>query len=110
MLKKIGLSTVALIATLVLLAPAPARAEVRFGVTIGTPAYAYPTYVDPYPYADYYAYPAPTYVYPAPRYVAPSYSYTWRDHDRREWREHERHEWHERMEHRRDRDDRRWRR
>src|SRR4051812_4810938 len=104
MIKKIGLS-VALLASLCVLAPRPAKAEVHFGVYVGAPAYTYPAYpaygYDAYP--DYYAYPAPVYRYPAPAYVTPYYSsrsYRERDHERHEWLEHQRHERHEREEHR----------
>ncbi len=110
MLKKIGLSAAGLVAMVALLAPAPASARVRFGVTVGTAPYAYPVdpyygngyYPDPYAngyYPDYYNYPAPAYVAPAPTYVAPYYSFGWGGHDRHEWAEHERHERHEFREH-----------
>ncbi len=108
MLKKLGFSAIALAAVLVFAGASPAAAKVRFGVTIGTPGYAYPVdpyatpYVDPYAYgyADPYYAPAPSYVYPAPTYVAPysygfSYGNRWGGHDRHEWREHERHEFRE---------------
>ena len=70
MLKKTGLPMVAFIAGLAF-ASVPAKAAVRFGVTIAPPVYSYPApYVDPYvdPYAypgyyDYYAAPAPVYPY-----------------------------------------------
>jgi len=96
MLKKIGIPLVAL-AAMVTLVPAPkASAAVRFGITIGQPAYSHP--VDPYAYSspytnDYYGYPA---------YQAPVYGYSyknWRAHEyqerrrresrERDWRGHE---------------------
>jgi len=98
MLKKIGLSAIALAAMLILVAPPQASAAVRFGVSIGAPVYTYPgspypySYAYPnnpyaYPYNDY-AYPAVPYAYPTPGYVAPYYSYGWGGHERHEWREH----------------------
>lgn len=95
MLKKLGISTLGVAALLMFANPAPAKAEVRFGFSVGVPpVYAYPA--DPYayhaPYAypyDYYATP-PTYVYPA----VPSYGYGFnywyggRDHDRRDYFDH----------------------
>jgi hypothetical protein len=114
MVKRIGLSAAVLVALIVLAAPAPASAEVRFGVTIGTPGYVYPAtpyaypYVNPYaysysyPYSNYYGYPAPGYYGYTGSYYAPSYSFGFGrsgDHRRHEWREHERHERHERREH-----------
>ena len=94
MLKKIGIPLLALAAA-VILVPAPkANAAVRFGISVGRPAYSYP--VDPYAYSspypnDYYGYPA---------YQAPIYGYSYNnrrgyeDHEylenrRRESREHE---------------------
>jgi hypothetical protein len=103
MLKKIGLPVV-LLAGMLALAPRPAKAEVHFGVYVGTPAPVYPVY-PAYPaygydaYADPYVYPAP--VYRAPAYVAPysyGYNYRSRDYDRRDWRDRDRHERHERHE------------
>ncbi|HEV3201038.1 MAG TPA: hypothetical protein VGZ73_24215 [Bryobacteraceae bacterium] len=96
MLKKIGLSAIALAAMMILVAPPQANAAVRFGVSIGAPVYTYP--VNPYSYAypnDPYAYP--NYAYPAAPYAyggyaAPYYSYRWGGHERderHEWREHE---------------------
>ena len=94
MLKKLGISTLALAALLMVAGPAPAKAGVRFGVSIGTPpVYAYPAdpYAYPVPYAypyDYYATP-PTYVYPAPNYgYGFDYRFGGRDHDRREYFDH----------------------
>jgi hypothetical protein len=77
MLKKLGFTSVALLGMLILFAPAPASAQVRFGVSVGGPApvygYAappvYPAY--PVPYNSYYDAP----YYPAPVYVGPSYGY-----------------------------------
>jgi hypothetical protein len=68
---------------MLLLTSAPAKAAVRFGVTVGPPVYTYPAYpYDPYayadPYADPYAYPGyyDNYYYaPAPAYVYPYYNY-----------------------------------
>jgi hypothetical protein len=94
MLKKIGIPLVAL-AAMVILVPAPkASAAVRFGISVGRPAYSYP--VDPYAYSspytnDYYSYPS---------YRAPIYGYSndnrrghedheYLEHRRRESREHE---------------------
>ena len=102
MLKKIGFPMLGL-AAMLMLAPLPkASAGVRAGVVVGGPAYAYPSYPDPYAYPysypNYYAYPA--YPYSAPSYVYPYGGY-WRDHDRHEYRERREHEWreHERHEH-----------
>jgi hypothetical protein len=85
MLKKIALPVVALVVMLIL-ASAPAKAAVRFGVTVGPPVYTYPAYpYDPYayanPYADPYAYPGyyDNYYYaPAPAYAYPYFSYGYR--------------------------------
>ena len=84
MLKKIALPVVALVVMLIL-ASAPAKAAVRFGVTVGPPVYTYPAYpYDPYayanPYADPYAYPGyyDYYYAPAPVYAYPSFSYGYR--------------------------------
>jgi hypothetical protein len=97
MLKKIALPVVALVAMLIL-ASAPAKAAVRFGITVGPPVYTYPAYpYDPYvyanPYADPYAYPGyyDNYYYaPAPVYAYPYFSYGYRggDHGRHEMNEH----------------------
>ena len=102
MLKKLAVPALALGALMAVVAPRPAKAEVHFGVYVGTPAYSYPAPAYSYdPYLDYYNAPAPVYTYPAPVYVRPySYGYNnygWRDHDRHEWRERESHE---RWEHR----------
>ena len=81
MLKKIGLPLMALLGVLTF-APHQADAAVRFGVTVGAPAYIRPVY------------PCP----PAPAYVAPAYVYPYvawnRFGDRvlrreRVWREHD---------------------
>jgi hypothetical protein len=102
MLKKIALPVVALVVMLIL-ASAPAKAAVQFGVTVGPPVYtypAYPNYSGPYydPYADPYA--APNYYYaPAPAYVYPNFGFGWGghgDHERFEHREFRGHEGHER--------------
>src|SRR5581483_11539274 len=75
MLKRLGLPVVALAGLLTLFTPltASARPHVRFGFSVGVPAYTYPyTYADPYydaPYVDPYA---PGYYDYAPySYVAP---------------------------------------
>ena len=103
MLKKIALPVVALFALLIL-ASAPAKAAVRFGITVGPPVYTYPVY--PYysnPYAYSYAYPYTPdsynnyYYAPAPRYVYP-YGYWDRNRDYRRLREHELRERWERLE------------
>ena len=69
MLKKIALPVVALVVMLILTS-APAKAAVRFGITIGPPVYTYPAY--PYLFGslrgslcvdNYYYAPAPGYVY-----------------------------------------------
>jgi len=70
MLKKIGIGTMALAGMLAFAAPRPADAKVRFGVSIGAPAYAYPA--APYAYPPYYYGYPPAYVAP---YYAPSYSF-----------------------------------
>ena len=109
MLKRIGLSVMLLAGAMAFAAPRQADAAVRFGVTVGGPAYTYPAPAYPAygydPYGDYYNAPAPVYPYPAPApvYVAPYayygnggyYGNGWRDHDRHEYREHERHEFRE---------------
>jgi hypothetical protein len=103
MLKKIGIPLLTL-AAIVTLVPAPkANAEVRFGISVGRPAYSYP--VDPYAYSspypnDYYGYPA----YQAPVY---GYSYSYNNRREREYREamerrrreSRRHEWREQGRH-----------
>lgn len=76
MLKKMGFTAVALFGLLVMLNPAPADAQVRFGVAVGVPASVYryaapPVYA---PYDPYYVAPAYPY-YPAPYYAAPVYGY-----------------------------------
>ena len=94
MLKKIALPVVALVVMLIL-ASAPAKAAVRFGVTVGPPVYTYPAnpyYPDPYvdPYVDPYY--APNYYYAPAPYVYPSYGFGWGghgDHDRFERGGHE---------------------
>ena len=66
MLKKIGIPVVALLALAAIISPAPAKAEVHFGVGVyaAPPVYAYPAPA----YPEYY-YDAPyTYTYPAPAY------------------------------------------
>ena len=81
MLKKIVLPVVALVVMLIL-ASAPAKAAVKFGITIGPPVYTYPAY--PY-YSDPYVYPNYNYSYPAPARVYPYFRYNWdshRDHER----------------------------
>jgi hypothetical protein len=80
MLRKFGLSAIAFLA-LLLLMPAPhANAAVRFGVTVGVPAYPVApysyNYADPYAYPPAYAYPNGYYEYPAP-YVYPNTYYGW---------------------------------
>jgi hypothetical protein len=85
-------------------ASAPAKAAVRFGVTIGAPVYtypAYPTYPAPYVapdsyYAPYYA-PAPAYTYPPS--IGFGFGWDHRDHERMEHRREEFRE-RERYEHR----------
>ena len=99
MLKKIALPVVALVVMLIL-ASAPAKAAVRFGITIGPPVYTYPAYpYDPHayaaPYVDPYVYPYNSYYYaPAPAYVYPYFSYRsgWNSHRAHEFREHHGHE------------------
>ena len=92
MLKKIGIPLLALAAMVTVVPAQKANAAVRFGITIGRPAYSYP--VDPYaysaPYAnDYYSYPA---------YQAPVYGYSYnngRGHEyvERRGRESRQNEW-----------------
>ena len=69
MFKKFGLSVMGLAAMLMLAAPPEANARVRFGVTVGPPAYTYP--VDPYAYQ----YPYNNYQYNDP--YAYNYDYTY---------------------------------
>ena len=98
MLKKLALPVVAL-AVFLILASAPAKAAVRFGITVGPPVYtypAYPYYQDPYAYSYAYPYNYNYYYAPVPTYVYP-YRHTYRNYDR--FREHQRHELHERLEH-----------
>ena len=96
-MKKIGIPIFAVLALIVLLVPAHAKAGVRFGVTVGPPVYAYPpayAYPYPYPYAYGYPYPSSYYYYSAP-YRYPRYysGFYWRggrerfEHERREFRE-----------------------
>jgi len=96
MLKKIGIPLVVL-AAMVTLVPAPkASAAVRFGISVGRPAYSYP--VDPYACSssytnDYYSYPS---------YQAPIYGYSYdnrRGHEEHEYLEHRRRESREWREH-----------
>ena len=61
MLKKIGITTLALAGMMAFATPRKADAAVRFGVGFGGPVYTYPAY--PYPYYGYYGYP-PAYAYP----------------------------------------------
>jgi len=101
MLKKIGIPLLALAAMVTVVPAQKASAAVRFGITIGRPAYSYP--VVPYayssPYAnDYYSYPA---------YQAPIYGYSYnngRGHEyvERRGRESREHQWrgHEQRDHR----------
>jgi hypothetical protein len=105
MLKKIGFTTAALFGLLLMGNAKPAKADVRFVVYLGAPAYSYPvapySYTYPDPYA--YGYSAPGYVYRAPAYVAP-YAYRDRDRNRNEWRgrqENRRHETRENRDRRR---------
>jgi len=100
MLKKSIIAAV-ILGALLLLAPHPASAQVRFGVYVGSPGYSYPysyypysypVYSYPYPYV--YRYPAYTNYYVAPRYVSP---YVYRYEINRRHRHHD--DW-----------DRRWRR
>lgn len=67
MLKKIGITTLALAGGLAFAVPRKADAAVRFGIGFGAPAYTYPV-APAYPYS-YYGYPAPVYGYPG--YVVP---------------------------------------
>jgi hypothetical protein len=108
MFKKIGLSSIALAAMLMLAAPPRASAKVRFGVSVGRPVYSYP--VDPYAYNypynyqyDPYGYQGYNYAYPNTPYVTPYYSapyysfgFGWGGNQYG----HERHEYRERQEHR----------
>jgi hypothetical protein len=59
MLKKIGLSMMALFGLLALAPLNQAKAAVRFGVYVGAPACTYPVY------RRYPVVPAPAYVYPS---------------------------------------------
>jgi hypothetical protein len=88
MFKKLGLGTMGLAAVLALAAPAKARAEVRFGITIGRPVYAAPAAPYAYGYGNPYA--SPTYggYY---GYATP-YREDRRDRDPREWNERDRHD------------------
>jgi hypothetical protein len=82
MLKQISIAAAILVAVL-LLAPSQANAQVRFGVSIGTPVYTYPVYPNYYyqPYAayPYYRYPYYSNYYVAPRYYAPYPVYRYRE-------------------------------
>ena len=103
MLKKLGITTIALAGMLAFAAPKKADARVCFGVYVGGPAYSYPVApapVAPYAYAPNYAYVAPAPAYVEPYYAAPSYRFGFgfggdRDHDH----DYGRHESHERAEH-----------
>ena len=75
MIKRIGLPLIALAAVLAFATPKQADARVRFGVSIGGPAYVGPAPYVPYGYPaynPYYAAPYPAYVAPGPVYVGPS--------------------------------------
>ncbi len=68
MFKKLAFPAIASMAMMLLFAPSPASARVRFGVAVGpAPVYAAPpVYANPYSYPaypDYYGYPAPAYPY-----------------------------------------------
>ncbi|MFN7997773.1 MAG: hypothetical protein U0Q18_29410 [Bryobacteraceae bacterium] len=100
MLKQLGIPMMAL-AGILAFAQHQAKAAVRFGVTVGAPAYSYPAYPN---YAPPAYYNAPAYAYPDTVYVRP---YRDRDrvedrweHRRQEWREHDEHRDHERHEYR----------
>jgi hypothetical protein len=67
MLKKLGITTIALAGLLGFAAPKKADAKVHFGVYVGAPAYTYP-----YAYAPYYGYSYPYYGYPA---YGPAYGF-----------------------------------
>jgi len=88
MFKKIGIPIFAVLAFIVLMAPAHANAGVRFGISVGPPVYYPPPYVYsyPYPYAYGYPYPSSYYYYSGP-YRYPYYtSFYWRGgHERREF-------------------------
>jgi len=107
MLKKIGIPLLTLAAMVVLVPTPKANAEVRFGISVGRPAYSYP--VDPYAYSS--PYPNGYYSYPAyPSYQAPVYGYSYnnrrrleREYLERRRRESRGHEW--RDQGRRDRHD-----
>ena len=80
MLKKIGLTTLALAGMLAFAAPRKAEARPHIGVYFGTPAYTYP-YAYGYPYYYDYGYPGPAYVSP---YYG-NYGWGWGGHDRDDW-------------------------
>ena len=96
MLRRIGISLLAMAAMLILISPPQASAAVRVGVYVGAPVYTYPAHPYYYVYPnrdDYYfrySNPAPIYLYPR-----------WREHRRHEYRERRLHKWreHERREH-----------
>jgi len=71
MLRKSIIAAV-ILGALLLLAPHSASAQVRFGVTVGSPGY-YNYYPGYYPYT-YPVYSGPTYVYPSYVYRYPAYS------------------------------------
>jgi len=97
MLRKSIIAAV-ILGALLLLAPHSASAQVRFGVTIGSPGYSYYPYGYPYSYPVYsnptYVYPSYVYRYPAysSYYVAPRYVYRYKKHhhDRDDWDRHRR--------------------
>jgi len=94
MLRKSIIAAV-ILGALLLLAPHSASAQVRFGVTVGSPGYynyfpySYPVSSNPtYVYPSYvYRYPAYSSYYVAPRYV---YRYKKHHHDRDDWDRHRR--------------------
>jgi hypothetical protein len=91
MLRK-SILAAAILVVLLLMAPHPASAQVRFGVTIGTPGYShYPYTYNAYGY-PVYSYPSYVYRYPVYTryYVAPRYVYTSRRHHHDHW---DRHRW-----------------
>jgi hypothetical protein len=88
MLKKLGITTIALAGLLGFAAPRKADAKVHVGIAVGPPVYTYP-----YAYGPYYNYP----YYESPYYYGgPSYFYGYGHggwgHEHHEF--HGGHEWH----------------
>jgi hypothetical protein len=79
MLKRLGITTIALAGLLGFAATKKADAHPHFSVYIGGPAYTYP-----YAYSPYYGYP----YYGYPNYGSYGFGFGGWDHEHHEWHEH----------------------